>query len=566
MKKILIILVMFPFMFFNTLEVSALTKNINDGIEFNTTKTININENHVNSITIEKRGGQGYASVNGVTYTVNVKAYNNANQVGNTHTGQYRVENGIEIINTFDGIIQTSGLKVTHVTVDYSANDSGHPTITIGTAFRLIVDYDDLTPPIVPSGLTATDIEQTTAQLNWNANSESDLAGYNLYRDNIKVNTSLITTNSYTDYGLTSDTNYVYQVSAVDTSNNESARSGPLTVKTTAPQAQIPLAPTNFNAVSGDGLVKLTWQIVNDATNYNIYRDNILIQTQSARNYTDTDVINGVTYNYQVSAINSAGESEKSVSIQATPQKTVVIPPINLISTAQDTSVELEWDHIDESSVSGFNIYRDNVKINASLVTTKNYIDTGLTSETEYTYSVTAVDSNNNESDYSDPINVTTLKEIDTTPPATPIGLKATPYNAAVTLTWDANKEGDLAGYNVYVDGQKVNTSVIKNTKYTIKGLNNDQQYEFHITAVDTSDNESTTSNTVSAMPLASLQDPIDFEGLNFPFSVFDMLKITFSYIALFAPWILLGLAIFFSPEIAELIKKSVRKQKGRLK
>ena len=38
----------------------------------------------------------------------------------------------------------------------------------------------------------------------------------------------------------------------------------------------------------------------------------------------------------------------------------------------------------------------------------------------------------------------------DTTPPATPTGLAATPGSGSVALSWTANNEADLAGYNVY--------------------------------------------------------------------------------------------------------------------
>jgi hypothetical protein len=82
----------------------------------------------------------------------------------------------------------------------------------------------DTTASVAPTGLTAT-AGDAQVLLDWNDNAEIDLAGYNVYRGVTKVNGSLVGTSSYTDTGLTNGTEYCYTVTAVDTSNNESAHS-----------------------------------------------------------------------------------------------------------------------------------------------------------------------------------------------------------------------------------------------------------------------------------------------------------------------------------------------------
>jgi fibronectin type 3 domain-containing protein len=85
----------------------------------------------------------------------------------------------------------------------------------------------DTTPPSAPTGLVATPGD-AVADLSWNANTEPDLAGYNVYRSGTaggpytKINPTLLTQNSYQDTGLTNGTTYYYVVTAVDTSDNES--------------------------------------------------------------------------------------------------------------------------------------------------------------------------------------------------------------------------------------------------------------------------------------------------------------------------------------------------------
>ena len=85
----------------------------------------------------------------------------------------------------------------------------------------------DTTPPAAPTGLTAIRTNSSVA-LDWNNNTEPDLAGYNVYRSGTpggpftKVNTALVTASAYTDTGLTNGNPYYYVVRAVDTSDNES--------------------------------------------------------------------------------------------------------------------------------------------------------------------------------------------------------------------------------------------------------------------------------------------------------------------------------------------------------
>jgi hypothetical protein len=93
----------------------------------------------------------------------------------------------------------------------------------------------------------------------------------------------------------------------------------------------------------------------------------------------------------------------------------------------------------------------------------------------------------------------------DTVPPLPPVGLTATPGKRKITLTWTANVEPDLAGYNVYRSNSatgtftKLNTSLLTSATYTNSGLKTGTTWYYRVTAVDTSNNESAASATVSA-------------------------------------------------------------------
>jgi hypothetical protein len=62
----------------------------------------------------------------------------------------------------------------------------------------------DITPPAVPTGLTATPGDRSVA-LNWNDNSDV-VDHYNVYRGTTAVATGI--TSDYIDTGLTNGTNY----------------------------------------------------------------------------------------------------------------------------------------------------------------------------------------------------------------------------------------------------------------------------------------------------------------------------------------------------------------------
>jgi len=69
-----------------------------------------------------------------------------------------------------------------------------------------------------PTNLIAQ-VVNGVVDLSWDANNESNLAGYEVYQDNVKIST--VITNSYQITGLLAGT-YLFQVLAYDESNNQS--------------------------------------------------------------------------------------------------------------------------------------------------------------------------------------------------------------------------------------------------------------------------------------------------------------------------------------------------------
>lgn len=97
----------------------------------------------------------------------------------------------------------------------------------------ITIDARDLFPPAVPEGLQAvTDPEARAIDLSWQPNTESDLAGYTVYRREAGSSTSPVRISppvepdpSFRDKDVQLGHTYEYSVSAVDHDGNESPRS-----------------------------------------------------------------------------------------------------------------------------------------------------------------------------------------------------------------------------------------------------------------------------------------------------------------------------------------------------
>jgi len=138
-------------------------------------------------------------------------------------------------------------------------------------------------------------------------------------------------------------------------------------------------------------------------------------------------------------------------------------PPTGLVVSGRDRKIDLQWISNSEPDLAGYNVYRSTysmgystIPVNASLITNISYQDVGLSNGTTYYYVVTALDTSENESNYSDEVSVVPK---DTLPPREPAGIKGilSPDRTTMTLNWSAvtrNEDGtsceDLAGYNLY--------------------------------------------------------------------------------------------------------------------
>ncbi|HMF30360.1 MAG TPA: fibronectin type III domain-containing protein, partial [Candidatus Lokiarchaeia archaeon] len=213
---------------------------------------------------------------------------------------------------------------------------------------------------------------------------------------------------------------------------NDSANDNSTDHLTIVVSGQTPQAPQSLQATPGDGQVTLSWQTPSvfvtsihpfvvpprpsaddtSITGYNFYRGTsaggeILVHMLGVvTSYSDSGLTNGVTYYYQVSAVNGAGEGPRSNEISATPSASTItsnVPsvPRNITATSGNGQIFLNWSvpaSDGGSAITGYKIYRGvspgQEILYATLGNVTIYTDTNVTNGQIYYYNISAVNAN----------------------------------------------------------------------------------------------------------------------------------------------------------------------------
>ena len=309
----------------------------------------------------------------------------------------------------------------------------------------LISNYSAVSNSITPGSATNANTTATLASnvqvdtstpgsniITWNAVANSP--GYNVYRST--SNTGIVSTanliaqigivspattpvTTYTDNTVAIGVTYFYRVTSGATPTGALA------------------APTNLTATtiiqnngSNNSTINLSWSEVPQALGYNVYRSttsvnlinpaNILVNggatayptvqivaplTTPANSYADTNVVNGTTYYYAVTSVNSSNVESTYDTVQFSPisakagLNTVnagIAPTLSSVDTSVNNQINLTW-----TSISGATSYivkrQDDYLNNPSapyqiITTTSNltYQDTDLKDSVPYQYMIAA--------------------------------------------------------------------------------------------------------------------------------------------------------------------------------
>jgi fibronectin type 3 domain-containing protein len=389
----------------------------------------------------------------------------------------YKVYRGATLIATQAGTSYvdsavTNGTTYSYTVVAYRLNSPASAASSPATA-------TPVAPPLSsPTGLSATPGDSKVT-LAWG--SVSGATSYQVLRGGSLLATTA--TPTYVDTAVTNGTTYSYTVIAL----GAGAPSAPTAAVTATPAAAVAGAPTGLSGVAGDKIATLTWTAVPSATSYRLYRDGVLVASPTGNTFTDSNLTNGLTYSYTVSAIVASAESAKSAPVTVTPFVLTPAAPAGLTATGGNKQVSLSWTA--SANATGYQVYRG-----ATLVATQagtTYLDTGLTNGTSYSYTVVATNGS-----ASSPASTAAAATPMAPAPGTPTGLVATPGNASMVLTWTA--VSGATSYHVYRGGVLVGSPTA--ATWTDTGLTNGTAYTYYVKAV-TDTTEGTASTSVVATP-----------------------------------------------------------------
>lgn len=370
--------------------------------------------------------------------------------------------------------------------------------------------------------------------LAWSVQSNGGAAvlGYYVYRsDNggAMDNIATIDRTSYVDYNVTPGNSYTYEVRAF----NRVGRSSPTNEVTLTPSGSTqpitnnaPGQVTNLSALAGAGEVNLIWSAPNGSSvsYYNIYRGTSsggenFVQTVTSPNWTDTSVTDGVTYYYQVAAVNSYGTGSMSNQAVATPYS-LINPPsqvTNLVASGGYNQISLTWSiPYSNGQVSGYNIYRSAGNSNnfTQYTETSNnwYTDTSVTGGTTYYYYVVAIN-NSGPSGQSNTAFATPNSQNSNLTPSAVTNLSASAGSNSINLTWNYSGNDQAAYYKVYRGSGNGNLNYYASTNgnttyYSDNGATPGVTYYYEVLAIDNSGNQGPFSNEAYASIANSQPNP----------------------------------------------------------
>ena len=360
--------------------------------------------------------------------------------------------------------------------------------------------------------------------LNWNA--VDGATSYLIYRalgpaeegatplTRLTTTPDSITINGYNDRSSTSGQTYRYQVIAVN-GGGEGAGSDIESITLRLGQAELTLT-------RGNGQVTLSWNAVDGADAYRIYRADgpagpsapaltrltTTPTTITTTSYINTGLARGSTYRYQVAAVSGGDEGARSAvqSVALLPSRPSQVTELSF--TRGNDWVTLHWSAVDGAD--SYRIYRDDdgsdddgdTLIPIDLFhTATSYIDASLARGRTYRYQVAAV--NDGGEGARSAVQSPTLR------PVQVMGLSLTRGNGQVTLNW--SMVGGADAYRIYRDDGSstaaltrltTNPTTITATSYIDTGLTRGLTYRYQVVAVnDGGAGDRSTTQSITLLP-----------------------------------------------------------------
>jgi chitodextrinase len=280
------------------------------------------------------------------------------------------------------------------------------PTDSLGNTFD-VVTYNlaaDAVAPSAPAGLGYTLPSSTRVALTWTAATDNlGVATYDIYRDSTLLATVPGTVTTFTDSAIVAGQGYGYEVRSRDLAGN--TRGAIVAVNGGPSDTVAPSAPTGLTAtVAGPTSAALSWTASTDnvgVTGYTIMRQGAAVATVggAVTTWTDTNLLPGTTYGYQVLAGDGAGNMSppsQTATLVVPPDTTPPTTPGTPVTTSVTaTQVGLSWaPSTDDVGLVRYDVLRNGMVV--ATVSGTTYTDSTVAAATTYTYVIKAYDEVNN--------------------------------------------------------------------------------------------------------------------------------------------------------------------------
>ena len=302
---------------------------------------------------------------------------------------------------------------------------------------------------------------------------------------------------------------YNYTVKAVDTSDNDVEATGTFIVDipdTTDPTIT-DIQPENGTTIEEDS-VTISFK-ANDETDLKSVNlnfaglDVILTKTGDDYSYQATNLVDGTTYSYTITAVDTSDNDVEVTRTFIVDIPDTTNPTVNITSPEDGANVTsgsqvISFTASDDVALDSVSITFDGVEIPLSVSgTSYSYEATGLEDGRTYTYTVRAVDTSNN------PAEDTGSFKVDLPDTTNPVISSASPLNGEIITTDSTtisfkvtDSDDDLVSVVLSVGGEDINLSNLTSPySYSVSGLTNGD-HTYTITATDNQSAQATLSNT----------------------------------------------------------------------
>lgn len=293
------------------------------------------------------------------------------------------------------------------------------------------------------------------------------------------------TDTQFVDTGIAQNTQYIYTVAVVSADQSTVLSDHDLTGI-----AGMYIGKAAVSALTvEDGDILVQWGALAGAAQYRLFRKYgaggwTTVTTTAATNYVDANVVNGITYTYQVRAMDSAGnyigtydETGKSI--------TYYVKPTLDGCTQESSGLRTTWQAV--AGVGNYVVYRKIAPgtewFLVGMTANTYYLDTTMPSGTLCFYTVACADAAGNPISARDAVGVGVTSYMDI-----PVLVSAECIDTGITVTW--NPVDKATQYHVYYKtGDKtdwVHLAYTGNvTSYTHTGLTPAETYTYTVATFD---------------------------------------------------------------------------------